>query len=173
MSRLIRVSISLLLLLLSSAVFAEQKIAVINVEKALNSSAYAKTQFEQLQNSEAFKTNLETYDKLRKEFEEMQEDARVNSVTWSDQQKQEARKNLEDKVREIDAIGQQLDRQKMIVGRDVQKVMAPFFQEAIKAIISEQKLDLVLKDSATHFHQDSLDLTDELISYVDKLKAAE
>lgn len=171
MNPLLKISIVFIFFCLPIASFAEQKIAVVNLERALKDSAYAKAQLERLQNDEAFKANLETYKKLGADFKKMQEDAKVNSVTWSEKQKLEFNKSLQEKVKEINTIGQQLEQQKMVAERDVQKVMMPFLQQALKSIIDEQQLDLLLKADALHFYKPSFDLTEELVSRLDKLQA--
>ncbi|MFT7223574.1 MAG: Skp family chaperone for outer membrane protein [Cellvibrionaceae bacterium] len=173
MKRLLIIFTCSLFSYLPTLVVAQQKLAVVDLEQALNNSAYAKAQHLQLQNDETYRTNIEAYNKLGAELEKMQEDAKVNSVTWSDRQKQAFNADREEKLQKINAIRRRIEVQNATVSRNILQVMTPTLKEAVRKIIDDRQLDLLLKDPSVIFYKPSLDLTDELTSLVDELQAAE
>lgn len=157
--------------LLPGLVFAQQNqnIAVIDIEAAAINSDYAKSEIKKLRESKTFKANLTELERLKKEFNSLQEEAKANSLTWSDDQKKAHRKKLKEKVTEVNKVGGQLDAEKAAVDKRIQKELIPKIEEIVPKFIEEKKLGLLINARAAYYRTPDFDITQDLIDRLNKL----
>jgi outer membrane protein len=163
-----RGTIFFLVLVFSSLSYAQQNIAVIDIETAAIRSDYAKSEIEKLKQSDTFKKNLDEYNALGKEFQALQKEGQANGLTWSDEQKQAHKKKMEEKVVLLNKIGGQLDAEKAAVDKRIQQELTPRIEKIVPEIIKNKKIDLLLKSQAAYFVIPEYNITQDLIDRLNK-----
>ena len=166
----LRKSIVLLMCLLPGLALAQQKIAVINIEVAMLNSNYAKASIKVLKESAAYKAKLDEYGRLRKEFQSLNEEAKTNGLTWSDEQKLAHRKKVEAQVQVINKLGGELEAENVAVEKNIQKELTPKIEKIVSEIIKEKELGLLINARAAYFRTPDFDITKDLVERLNKLK---
>ncbi|MEX1034047.1 MAG: hypothetical protein WDZ30_11850 [Cellvibrionaceae bacterium] len=88
----------------SGFTFAEGKIAVFNLQGAILNTEAAQKRIKEFESKAAYADLKANYDQLRSDLQKLEEDARVNSATWSDERKLEHRKQAEYKRADLELV---------------------------------------------------------------------
>lgn len=156
------------ILLLPSLVFAEQNIAVIDVQGAVANSNYAKASLNKLQERETFKVNYSEYNTLGKEIQTLQEEGNTNGLTWSDDEKKKHQQVLREKISKFKRVSNKLESEKAAAERKILEDLSPKIDEILGAMIKEKKLDMLINSRAVYFKSPETDLTRELLERLNK-----
>ncbi|AMX04092.1 OmpH family outer membrane protein [Microbulbifer thermotolerans] len=148
---------------LSGAAVAETKVAVFNLQAAIMSTEAAKSKVNALKTSSEYSKLQSSAESIRSEVQKMAEDAEKNSVTWSNEQKAEHQRKMNFKRSDFESTLKKLRAMEVQVGQEIQKTMAPKAETALKAIIKEQKIDLVLDAGSAYYASPENDLTAEVV----------
>ena len=154
--------------LLPGFVLAQQKIAVINIEAAMLNSDYAKESIKKLKEKSSYKSKLDEYARLRKEFQALNEDAKTNGLTWSDKQKLAHKEKIEAKVQVINQVGSQLEAENVAVEKGIQQELTPKIEKIVSEMIKEKELGLLINARASYFHTPDFDITTQVIERLNK-----
>jgi|GEM_PF-5920160 len=166
--KVIKLTISLLLVTLSANVFAQQNIVVMDPDAVLLNSAYAKEQLSSLQNGEQYKSLVTRINALRSELGKLQEEEQKNALTWSADQKQAHRSSMQAKVDELNLVGKQAEDMNNRVLNGVQRELTPMLEKVVTDLVAEKGYDLILNNRVTIYSTEKNTITQIVIDALDK-----
>jgi len=154
--------------LVGGVVSAQQKIAVVNIQVALLQSSYGKAEIEKLESSSNWKQLTTEFEGLRADLQALEADAQANGAGWDEEKKAEFTKQrqflqadfeLNDKKRRADqqAVVQAINA---TVGRQA--------QAALRELIEEESITLLLNQEAVLHATPVHDLTEKLAAKIKK-----
>ena len=150
------------------ALAADVKIAVVDVRSGVMTSEDAKLKMEKLKGEFAQeKANLEA---LQMEIKKMEEKAQKDGAVMSMEEKRKLEKEAMEKVNELKFKGQQFQQSSQQEAQEVFQSLLPKFQKALKAVIDEQKLDLVIAREAALMVKPDLDITKAVTDKMNTIK---
>lgn len=150
------------------ALAADVKIAVVDVRSGVMTSEEAKLKMEKLKGEFAQeKANLEA---LQMEIKKMEEKAQKDGAVMSMEEKRKLEKEAMEKVNELKFKGQQFQQSSQQEAQEVFQSLLPKFQKALKAVIDEQKLDLVIAREAALMVKPDLDITKAVTDKMNTIK---
>jgi outer membrane protein len=161
-------SLIFILFTFSSLALSQEKVAVVDIEAAAINSDFAKKAIKDLNNSATFKKNGETYNNINNEIKKMQDDAKANGLTWSDEDKKIYNVKLEEKIKNLKRARAQLDQEQANVEQGIQKELTPKIEKIIPEIIKEKNIGLLINARAAYFRTPEFDITKELIDRLNK-----
>lgn len=165
-----RTMLSVLVLIALTPVLAhaQQNIAIIDIEGAALNSEYAKQQRKILEQNESFKQKRTQYSELGKNLQGMEQDAKTNGLTWSQEQKKAHNSEAKSKLNELNKLGQELDAEVKKMNATIAKELNPKIDAIVKAMLKEKNIGLLLKPNTVHFASPGFDLTPELLERLNK-----
>ncbi len=151
------------------AVAAEMPtIAVVDVRAGVMKSEEAKVKMEKLRGEfEQEKADLEA---LQLDIKKMQEKAQKDGAVMSNDEKRKLEKDVMEKANELKFKGQQFQQSSQAEAQQVFQSLLPKFQKALKAVIDEKKLDLVLAREAALMVKPELDITEIVTAKMNSIK---
>ncbi|WNZ55133.1 OmpH family outer membrane protein [Microbulbifer sp. EKSA008] len=155
---------------LSGAALAQTKVAVLNLQAAIMSTDAAKTKVNSLKTSSEYSKLQSSAESIRSELQKMAEDAKKNSVTWSDEQKTEYQRKMNFQRSDFETTVKKLRAMEAQVGQEIQASMGPKARDALDALIKEQKLDVVLDSNTAYYVSPSVDLTEAVVKRMNAAK---
>lgn len=145
--------------LMSQMVMAAENptIAVVDVRAGVMTSEEAKLKMEKLKGEFAQqKADLET---LQNDIKGLQEKAQKDGAVMSADEKRKLEKEAMEKANELKFKGQQFQQSSQAEAQQVFQSLLPKFQKALKAVIDDQNLDIVLAREAALMVKPELDIT--------------
>ena len=160
MAKIFRLMLLPFLLLSAGGAFAEMKIAVVNVQRAIGDSNEAKALIAKLERDVA--ADQDAIKKLNSEITQMQEKFVKDGEVMSDAEKRKMQKELEDKQIEYQFLVNKLqkvvnERQQEILGQ-----MAPKLDAVLKDIIAKELYDLVVHRQNVLYVDSKYDITTQV-----------
>ena len=157
---------------MSQLSIAQQNVFVIDIEAGALRSDYAKDVLKQATDTENYKKGIAAYNQLRAEFKGLQDDAKANGLTWSDEQKKTFNVKIENKLKEVNQLGGQLDSARnSLQGRVIQE-LTPDIEKIVQEIIEEKNIDILMNARTVSFVKPEFNITAELTKKLNVLKAA-
>lgn len=160
-------------LLLSGVVMAQSKVAVFNIQAAMMNTESAQSKVKALQTSAEYSQLKSKAEEIRTEVQKLTEEAQKNALTWSEDKKNEQQRKINSHRLDFETTVKKLRAMEEQVGKEIQKVSAPKAQTALKAIIDEQKLDLVLDAGVALYASPASDLTAEVVKRMNADKSTD
>ncbi len=160
----------LFVVIMPSISFAQQNVFVVDIEAAALRSDYAKSFLKAATKSDNYAKGIAEYNKLRSEFKALEDDAKANGLTWSDEQKKTFNENFDKKVKQVNQLGSQLESARSsLQGRVIQQ-LTPDIENIVKDIIEEKKIDLLMNARAVFFQKPEFNITSELTKKLNEIK---
>lgn len=156
------------LLLASSAMAFEQKIAVVNVQEAISQIPQAAVLMETLETE--FKDEKAVIEKLQKDLSFEDENLKRNGSLMNDKEKDELQTKMGAMYQEYQVKVKEF-QQKVAQRRneETNKLLA-LVTQVVDNIAAKEKYDLVLSDQTVVFSKPSNDITATVVEQVSKLK---
>lgn len=156
------------LVFLSTNIFAETKIGLIDMRAALFSSTAAK-EFTDEMVSQYKQQDLEVRG-VGEEGQKLELRLKNDAAIMSDNERAKMASDLEAKVQEYKYLKTKLDKALAEKRQEFLAASRPRLDQAINEIVSEQKIDLLLPREGALFAAGSLDYTAQVIEKLNKLK---
>lgn len=166
--KLLFITISLLLMSVAANVSAQQKVVVMDPDAVLINSTYAKQKLNELQENEQYKTLVTRINGLRKELTELQEQEKVNSLTWSAEKKQSHRSIMQGKLDELNLVGKQAENERNRLLSSVQRELTPILEKVVTGLVEEKGFELILNSRAIIYSTEQNTITQMVIDALDK-----
>ena len=166
MVKTLRVMLLPMLMLLASAAFAELKIAVVNVQRAIGETEEAKAAIGKIEAD--FGSDQNELRKLNTEINQMQEKFVKDSEVMSDTEKRKLQKEIEDKQMDYQFKANKLQKAVNERQQDIINQMAPKLEAVLKDIIAREKYDIVLHRQNVLHVDPSLDITAQVTEALNK-----
>ena len=156
--------------MLAGAAFADQKIAVVDMERALFQSEGAKASFKQVEDQ--FGDDLGKVKVLEKELMDIQKKLQKDADIMSDDEQRKIRNTVKEKQSEYKFFAgklQQAEQQwrQQFFSANMQRLKA-----ILKSLVDEEKVDIVLNGQAVIHVTPDLDLTKKLLNKLNQASAA-
>ncbi len=162
MSFIVKLCLFCFVVSISNISIAQQNVFVVDIEAGALRSEFAKDFLNKATSTENYKNGIAEYNKLRAEFKALQDDAKTNGLTWSDEQKKTFNGQIEQKLKVVNQLGGQLESARnSLQGRVIQDLTSDI-EKIVQAIIEEKSDDLLMNSKAVYFKKLEFDLTAEL-----------
>lgn len=166
MKRFLVLAISLLML--SGATFAETEIAVVDVARAIFSTEVAKQRQDELQSAPEFSTEQAKYDSLAADMKALQKEVEGKAMTLSQEQGAEYQKKMEYLRADLELVSRKLQAEIKGLQNRIMQELQPKALEAVKELVAEEKITLLLQREAVISATPDMDLTSKLIDRLNK-----
>lgn len=160
--------IALFLMTFSAGALAEVRIAVVDINLAALKSDEARLRGEKLKAS--FGQEEADLIALRNSIQKLEEKRQKDSAIMGGEELRKLEQEINDKKLELNFKGQKLQQRGKEANQELQQVMGPKVEKAMKSIIDEKKYDLILRREAAVWMEDKYDLTDELTKRINAQK---
>jgi outer membrane protein len=154
----------------SVASFAETKIAILDPQAAVLKTEYAKAKFEKVEKSADFAAAKAKLDGIAADSKALQEAYKKDGVTWSAEKKAESEKKLQSLQEDFQFNAKKLQTQQQAVAQQVMQELGPKAQEAVKQVVTAEKIGLVLSAQAAVHASPEYDITAKVTELLNKAK---
>lgn len=145
----------------SIAQAAESKIAVVDMERALFQSEGAKKSFKQVEDQ--FGDDLEKIKKLENSMKTTQEKLQKDAAIMSDDEQRKLRNEIKESQSEYQFFVNKLQQAEQQWRQQFYRANLPQVSNILKALIEEEKVDIVLNGQAVIHVVPDMDLTKKLL----------
>lgn len=147
------VCVTLVTLVASSA--QAQKIAVVDIQLAILNSTFGQAQLNLLNNDPAFAEMVASVRSLQADIDGLDNEARSQASNWNNERFQQYTRTRQFKVADLQLVTQKIQSERERVIGEIIEVMNDRALAALEAIISEQQITLLLRESAV-YHADNI-----------------
>lgn len=156
--------------MMSTISFAETKIAVINPEGAILSTAVAKAKFEKLEKSADYAATKAKLDGISTDIKALQESYKKDGVTWSAEKKEESEKKLQSLQQDGQFLAKKLKASQQEVAQGLGEELGSKYQAALKQLVESEKIGLLLNAQAALYASGEYDITPKVTELMNKAK---
>ncbi|WP_243760229.1 OmpH family outer membrane protein [Pseudomaricurvus hydrocarbonicus] len=164
------ISVALLALVFSVAAVAADKVAVINMQAAIMQTKSAQKSLQTLEANADYAAMKAEFESLRADMISLNKNAQKNSVTWTDKQKAEHRKQMEYKAADMKLIEQKLKAESGSVVQSIMQAQGAKAKAALQDLVKEEGIGLLLDSSVAYYADKNYDLTAKLTAKLNKAK---
>lgn len=161
MSKL-RVTLFLVAALFSSALVAQEKIAVVDLGAAIFGSDIAQKRQNELKAKSDYASLQAKYDSTAADLQALQKEAETKGMTWSEEQKQEHQKKLEYMRADLELTARKLESEVRGLQNSIVKELQPKALEALQELITQEGITVLLRADAVLMAKPELNLTAKL-----------
>lgn len=161
-----RVMAGLLALAMAAPVLAETRIGVVDLRQALFSSNDAKVFSEQLQKD--FSGDEAKVRQVQEEARKLKERLETDGAMMNESERKQLATQFEEKVQEFNYLKQRLDSTVASRKQSFLENARPEVDQAVKELLDEHSLDLILPSEAVVYANPDMDLTDELLNKLNR-----
>lgn len=171
MKKFTSLAVASLIALLSSVAMAEQKIAVVDVYRAIMASESAKAAVAELKNE--FKPEQNQLQSLEKEIKALQDKGQKEGMLMTEDDKRRLFEEIQSKKSDYKHIVQKVQKMQAAREKAFLAENKPAVDAAMKALVDELKLDLLLTRESTIWVSPDMDVTLKLLEKLNKAPAAQ
>ena len=133
------------LLLLSSAAFAQGRIAVVDLEQAILQSDSAQQQIRDFEASDAYADDRAEFDKLKTEFDKLVQDFQRDQAAMSEEEQVAARQKLASKNADLEYVAKKLQSLNQQNAQRVFQELVPAARQVLGEVIETDQIGLLLQ----------------------------
>jgi len=133
------------LLLLSSAAFAQGRIAVVDLEQAILQSDSAQQQIRDFEASDAYAEDRAEFDKLKTEFDKLVQDFQRDQAAMSEEEQVAARQKLASKNADLEYVAKKLQSLNQQNAQRVFQELVPAARQVLGEVIETDQIGLLLQ----------------------------
>jgi outer membrane protein len=148
----------LLIGLAANSAFA-QRIAVVDIQLAILNSTYGQAQLNTLNNDSAFADLIASVRSLQADIDGLDSEARTQASNWSNERFQQYTRTRQFKVADLQLATQKIQAERERVVGEIIDAMNDRALEALEAIINEEQITLLLRESAVYHAADAHNVT--------------
>ena len=156
------------LFLFSAGALAETRIAVVDVARAIFSTDVAKKRQEEMQRASEFSAQQAQYDSLTADVKALQKEVEGKALTLSQEQAAEYKKKMEYLRADLELVSRKIQTEIKGLQNRVMQELQPKALEAVKELVAEEKITLLLQREAVISATPEMDLTSKLIDRLNK-----
>jgi len=161
-SNLVKVALFVVAAAVSSAGWAQGKIAVVDLQEAILQTDVAQKRIADVRSQDDYKSDKKEFDKLKAEFDDLVKDFQKDAAVMSQEQQVAARQKLANKQADLEHVGGKLQKAEAAAGQALLQEMAPKAQEVLKDIIAKEGIGLLLQRQATIYADAGFSITAKL-----------
>jgi len=133
---------------LSTAVFAEDKIAVIDVNRAMFASNFAQNKIKTFQESSDIVALNAKLEGSATDLKAMTEEAQAKSMTWSSEEAADHQKKMAYARADYDLAVKKLQGESQQLEQEIPQELGQQLQEALAQVIKEEGITLLLRSES-------------------------
>ena len=154
--------------MLSFTAVAEENIAVIDVARAIFSTEIAKQRQEEMQSASEFASLQAKYDNIGADMKALQKEVEGKAMTLSQEQAAEYKKKMEYLRADMELVSRKLQSEIKELQNRIMQELKPKALEAIKELVEEGKITLLLQRESVISATPDKDLTGKLVERLNK-----
>ncbi|MBN7797528.1 OmpH family outer membrane protein [Parahaliea mediterranea] len=170
-SKLFKVAIATVALLLPLAGWAQGKIAVVNLEQAILQTDHAQKRLAAVRAQEDYKSDKAEYDKLKEEFDDLVKDFQKDAAVMSQEQQVAARQKLQSKQSDLEHVTGKLQNAEQAAGQALLQEMSPRVQEVLRELITTEGIGLLLQRQSVIHADAGYSITAKVTDKLNQLSA--
>ena len=155
------------LLLVAFAAPINAKTVVLNAEVAMLSTQFAQETFKKLDEDTDFIADRERLELLQAEAQALVDKFQKDQEILSDEEKVDMQKKLQDKQTELRFLSNKLQTKAQETQQEVVNALTPTFQKVLGELITQKEYDMIVAPGALLYADPDLDITEEVIAYLD------
>jgi outer membrane protein len=163
-------AVALVLSVMSAVSFAETKIAVLNQEAAIFSTAVAKARFEKLEKTADYAATKAKLDAISADLKALQESANKEGATWSAEKKTEIGKKMQGLQQDGQFNAKKLQASRQEAAEAIAQELSQKYQTSLKQVVDAEKIGLLLNSTAAIFATPEYDITAKVTDLINKAK---
>lgn len=166
--RNLKIATVMLALMFSGVVFADTKIAVVDLGKAIFMADVAKKRVDELKAKSEYASLQAKYDSTAADMQALAKDAESKSMTWSREQQADYKKKIEYLRADLQLTAQKLDSEIKTLQNGILQELQPKALEALQELVKAEKIDLLLRSDSVLRAEPDLDITAKLTERLNK-----
>lgn len=166
LKKLLAVQIGLMVLCVGA--FAETGIGVVDVARAIFSTEVAKQRQQEMQQATEFSSQQAKYDSLGADMKALQKEIEGKAMTLSQEQAAEYKKKMEYLRADLELVSRKIQAEIKETQNRILQELQPKALEAVKELVAEEKISLLLQREAVISATPEMDLTAKLIDRMNK-----
>jgi outer membrane protein len=170
-SRLLMCALAVVALSVSALSWAEEKVAVVDVQGAILQTDYAQTRLNEVRDQADYKKNKAEYDRLKSEGEALLKTFQKDAAVMSQDQKVAAQGKLSSMQEDLDHVTGKLQQAEQGVAQALLQEMAPKVQEVLREIIEKDGIGLLLQRNAVIHAEPGYSITATVTDKLNQLNA--
>jgi outer membrane protein len=153
----------------AQAAAGQGKIAVFDMQTAILRTDLAQKRIKALEAQPDYDAGKKSFDKLKKEYEEMVRQLQKDLAVMSPEQKEAQGKKLEGKRSDMDHIFRKLQANQQEVVQKVMQELDPKFKKVMDDLIKSENISLLLDARSTLYVDSSFDITGKVTEQLNKV----
>ena len=159
-----------LLFILSPFGFAEAKIAVIDLERAVLTTKFAQQQEKTLTDNSEYKALVEKFQLLKTDLQTLEKEANTKGMTWSNEQRAEHANKVKYKSADYQLVAKKIESQRKGIVNKIKNQFATVIKGVVNKIIADEGISLLLNAKAAYFAAPDFDITAKVTAGLDAKK---
>lgn len=151
-----------------SVAAAENKIATVDVVKAVFGSNVAKARLGQAQGQSDYVALQAKYESTLADMKALKKEADNKGMTWSKEKSDEAQKKMEFLRADLELLTRKVQAEQKSLQESIMQELQPKAGEALEELIKEEGITLLVHSEAVIFAATELNLTDKLTDRLNK-----
>lgn len=140
----------------------EQKIAVVDVQRAILGSSFGQEQLAALDSDPGYAELLASLSSLQAEIQALDKDAQTNAAGWTEARYATYQRQRQFKVADLELAQQKVQAEQERVVNDINVAMNEQAQTALQGLIEDEGVTVLLRASSVIFFTPEHDLTAKL-----------
>lgn len=149
--------------MLTAPVFAADKIAVVDIGRAIFSSEVAKARQKQLQGATEYSQLQVKYDSIAADVKALQKEIETKRMTMSKEQGAEYQKKMEYLRADYELVARKLQAEMKVLQNSIMEELQPAVQSSLKELIEQDGITVLLTREAVISVSPEMDITNKLI----------
>ena len=171
MSKLFKITFTVLFLALPALGWAQGKIAVVDLQEAILQTDIAQKRMQDIRDQDDFKADKAEFEKLKKELDELVKKFQKDAAVMSQEQQNAARQKLASKQADLEHVVGKVQQIEQAAGQALLQEMGPKVQEVLREIISTDGIGLLLQRGAVIHAEPSYSITAKVTDKLNQMMA--
>lgn len=164
----LRIGILAILMSLATQAFAG-KTVVLDLQRAISATDYAKNQMAALQKKPEFVKLRAELESHRAELQSLEEKAKKDSPTWGNEQRIEYNKQREYVVADFQLAGQKLQKEQEQLMQGVFAEAQKHVADVIEKLVKAEEIDMIIRSDAIWHAEAEVDITSKVVAELNKV----
>jgi len=158
-SKLFKITFTVLVLALPTLGWAQGKIAVVDLQEAILQTDVAKKRLQDIRDQDDLKADKAEFEKLKKELDELVKEFQKDAAVMSQEQQAAARQKLTNKQADLEHVVGKVQQTEQAAAQALLQEMGPRVQEVLRDLITTDGIGLLLQRGAVIHADPSYSIT--------------
>ena len=152
----------------SMAAVAAEKIAVIDITRAMFSSNMAQARLKEAETGADFVALRAKYESSTADLQSLAKEAESKRMTWSQEQALAHQKKMEYAKADAELAGRKIQAEQQQLQQKIMQEVGPTAQAALQEVVAEEGVTILLKRESTLLYSPESDLTAKVADRLNK-----